>query len=198
MQLTSEALRELVRLLPIGIEAIFGSTPAQTSGPILVLLPPGPSTALPLLLLALSASASRPLVILSSPKLLISALEAKGERHPQPSVVVTHESVAEGVIEQVSELGRGICGVLVAGDTDKRLSSLARQAKGHGVTVGFWEDLWDMAEERGDLGITGAYTLPKADSGMAADSQLRTSRKPIPTSTRPARTGHPKCPVSRI
>lgn len=151
-------MRELIRLLPLGLEAMFVTPSAPLSGPILVLLPPGPSTALPLLLLALSVQTRRPLIILPSPRMLISALKAEDDTHGQPALVVTHESIAEGVIEQVAEVRRGRCGVLVAGDMGKRLAGLAREAEGHGVKVGFWEDMWSLAEGRDGPDAPGTHT----------------------------------------
>lgn len=166
--LTNDALTELLRLLPLGLRALFPfKAPAhQTTRPILVVLPPNPSTSLPLLLLALASSPESPIIVLPTPQLLIQALE-ETTAHPAPGIVLAHESIAEGVIEQVAEAMEGKCGVLIAGDTSRRLEPLGRKAAGHGVDVRFWEDLWTAAEDVEGLEIASksARVLLPRDRG---------------------------------
>jgi long-chain acyl-CoA synthetase len=73
---------------------------------------------------------------------------------------VTHESIAEGVIEQVAEVLRGKCAVLVAGDMQNRLVDTAKEAGRHGVEVAFWEDLWEAAEGQKDADEAGMNQSP--------------------------------------
>ena len=56
----------------------------------------------------------------------------------------------------MSEELRDKCAVVVAGDVDKKLQGLANKAGKHGVKVGFWEDLWDVAEDQEDANPEGA------------------------------------------
>lgn len=178
-QLTDEGLGELQRLLPLGIRALFPfkSPEHQTCRPILVLLPPTPSCSLPLFLLSLVSSPSNPLIILPSPQLLITALSGDSESHPQPGLVVTHESIAEDVIEQVAEVTNGNCGVLVAGDTVRRLESLGNKSAGHGVDVRFWEDLWDAAENFDRPDISSEHPPLHDPPARDADLMVRTNPK---------------------
>jgi long-chain acyl-CoA synthetase len=160
--LTNDALTELLRLLPLGLRALFPlkAPEHKTTRPILVVLPPNPSTSLPLLLLALASSLESPIIVLPTPQLLIQALE-ETKSHPAPGIVLAHESIAEGVVEQVAEAMEGKCGVLIAGDTTRRLEPLGRKAARHGVDVRFWEDLWTAAEDVDGLDIASkSVTLP--------------------------------------
>ncbi|KAI9633181.1 uncharacterized protein MKK02DRAFT_18555 [Dioszegia hungarica] len=142
--LTDTALAELTRLLPLGLSSLFPSL-ASSASPILVLLPPNPSTSLPLLLLSLASSPDQPLIVLPNPRVLTAALEATA--HAKPGLVVVHESLADGVVEQVMEESGG-CGVLVVGDTGEKYGGLASSAGSHGVVVRFWDEVWDAGEQQ--------------------------------------------------
>lgn len=147
MKLTDEALSEMLRLLPIGLKTLFPTLTASTTSPtpILTLLPPSPSTSLPLLLLQLSVPPSTPLVILPSPVLLSSALSSTA--HPQPAVVVVHASLVDDVLEQIWEDRGDKAGVLVVGDPQKEQYRVVENAKTRGMKVAWWEEIWEVAEK---------------------------------------------------
>ncbi|WVQ82846.1 hypothetical protein IAT38_004981 [Cryptococcus sp. DSM 104549] len=153
VQLTDEALKEIIRLIPIGISLLFPSSKISTSSPssIITLVPPSPSTSLPLLLLSLSATPDRPLVILPSPRLLTRALTATPETHPEAGVVVVFANLLEDVIEQIWEDKAGAVGVLVMGDVEKKTAAIVNRAREKGMVVHWWEEVWEVVEtEEGD------------------------------------------------
>lgn len=119
----------------------LSSNPALTS-PVVVLLPPNPRTSLPLLLLSLSSTASHPLIILPESRFLIPALTSND--HLSPGLIVVHESLAEGVVEQVMECEHA-CGVLVVGDPANH-TDLSTSARNHGMNVRFWDEVWEAGE----------------------------------------------------
>jgi long-chain acyl-CoA synthetase len=147
-QLTDEALAEILRIIPLGLRSVYSSlrkaTPESPSS-ILILLPPSRTASLPLLLLALKAPPNCPLIILPTPHLLTAALTAK--EHPNPGVIVVHESLAEDVIEQAWEDLSGTCGVCIFGDPDKMRKGAVMAAKKKGMDVAWWADLWDAGDE---------------------------------------------------
>nr|XP_031862082.1 uncharacterized protein CI109_002495 [Kwoniella shandongensis]KAA5529154.1 hypothetical protein CI109_002495 [Kwoniella shandongensis] len=150
VSLTDEALGEILRLLPIGLQLLFPSiaNPASPS-PILTLLPPSPTSALPLLLLSLSVRPNTPLIILPSPRLLTAGLTSKN--HPTPGVVVVHASLLDDVVEQVWEDCRDRVGILIVGDPQKDGASTVKNARAKGLEVHWWEEIWDVAEsEKGE------------------------------------------------
>ncbi|WVR03122.1 hypothetical protein IAU60_000112 [Kwoniella sp. DSM 27419] len=154
--LTDEGLTEIIRLLPIGLHLLFPSTASASSStpsPIAVLLPPSPTSALPLLLLALAAVPNEPLIVLPSPRTLSPAL--KGAGHPVPSIVVVQISLLEDVLEQILEDCTKPVGVLVVGDPEKSAARLSGPARSKGITVRWWEEVWDVAEspEAGKLDV---------------------------------------------
>ncbi|KAL7423590.1 hypothetical protein Q5752_001170 [Cryptotrichosporon argae] len=136
--LTDDGLAEITRLLPLGLRALF-----PTPGPIVTLLPPSPSTSLPLLLLSLSASPGRPLVVLPAPVFLTAALTSAA--HTRPAVVVVHASIAEDVVEQIWEDCGADTGVLLVGDGARTLGALVDAARARGMRAHWWDDLWDAA-----------------------------------------------------
>ncbi|OCF34867.1 hypothetical protein I316_03413 [Kwoniella heveanensis BCC8398] len=147
--LSDEALIEIIRLLPIGIELLFPHTASATKtsqAPILTLLPPSPTSALPLLLLSLSAAPNKPLVILPTPRLLTPALRGTG--HPAPAIVVIHVNLLDDVVEQVAEDCQGPVGILVIGDPQRTGAGLAKSAQNRGISIKWWEDIWEIAESR--------------------------------------------------
>ncbi|WWC67281.1 uncharacterized protein I206_101189 [Kwoniella pini CBS 10737] len=139
--ITDEGLTEITRLIPIGLSLLF---PLTETSSVVVLLPPSPSTSLPLLLLSVASTADKPLVILPSPTLLSSAIANKG-RHPPAGVVVIHVNLLEDVIEQLYE-NKSSAGVLVIGDPDKSTQGVVKIAKGKGINVKYWEEIWEIAE----------------------------------------------------
>lgn len=147
-QLTDEALKELVRLLPLGLRSLFphlSTNATKATTPIATLIPPSPTTALPQVLLALASAPSIPLIPLSSPSFLLKALTT--DAHPQPGLIVVHADLVDDVVEQVFEACDGTCGILVIGDPNKAKSTLLKSAKSNGVSVGWWEDIWEAGEK---------------------------------------------------
>ncbi|ORX35025.1 hypothetical protein BD324DRAFT_609750 [Kockovaella imperatae] len=147
VSLSQEALAELIRRFPIGLTSLFNLPTSNVSPrPILVLLPPSPVTALPLLILQLAATPSSPLVILPSPKLLTKALTPAADSHPVPGVLIVHQSLLEDVLEQAVEDCGDSLGIMVVGDNDKSQGPLVERAIGKGMKVHWWEDVWEAAE----------------------------------------------------
>ena len=109
---------------------------------IITLLPPSPSTALPLLLLQLAAVS--PLVVLSSPSQLATSLTSTDT--PPPAVVVVHVDLLDEVVEQVWEDKQGQTGVLVIGDPQKKRADIVKAAGARGMALKHWEEIWDIAE----------------------------------------------------
>ncbi|WVQ72284.1 hypothetical protein IAR50_001834 [Cryptococcus sp. DSM 104548] len=144
LDLTDEAFAEIVRLVPLGIELLFPRASAASVSSIVTLIPPSPVTSLPLLLLSLSAIPVRPLVILPSPRLLTSALTATS--HPAAGVVVVFADLLGDVLEQVYEDAGDKVGILVIGDAGKLQASLVEEARSKGLTVHWWEEVWEVAE----------------------------------------------------
>ncbi|WRT63250.1 uncharacterized protein IL334_000153 [Kwoniella shivajii] len=145
--LTDEALTEIIRLIPLGLSLLFpneSTANPSSSSPIVTLLPPSPTTSLPLLLLSISATPDRPLVILPSPRLLAPAL--KGTGHPAPGIIVIHISLLEDVIEQVYEDCGSTVGILIVGDPQKTGEDSVKAAQGKGLNVKWWEEIWEIAE----------------------------------------------------
>lgn len=143
MQLTNEALAEVARLVPLGLRALFPTLESDSPTPILTLLPPSPSTSLPLLLLALASEPRHPLLILDHPRHLQAALAGRG--HPAPSVLVLHASVFErGVALDALDLGSA-AGVLIVGDPERKFSAVAASAL-KGASVKWWEEIWEAGE----------------------------------------------------
>lgn len=145
--LTNEALAEVVRLVPLGLHALFPSLATATAAEplsIVTVLPPSPSTSLPLLLLSLSSEPRCPIVVLPHPRLLNLALGSTA--HPSPGLIVVHESVFKEAVEQVFEDSKAGAGILIVGDTERKHSQLATTATSRGLTVRWWEEIWDVAE----------------------------------------------------
>ncbi|EIW73123.1 hypothetical protein M231_06039 [Tremella mesenterica] len=175
--LTDEALQEILRLLPIGLQTLYPtlSTSPTAPTPILTLLPPSPTTSLPLLLLYLSSPPCSPLVVLPSPTLLTTALTATC--HPRPGLVVVHASIADDVLEQVLEDCHTSAGVLLVGDERKEKTDVMGSATSRGMTVHWWEEIWDAAEARSsttplpDAHFSDVhsyfYNIPKDDAPVA-------------------------------
>jgi long-chain acyl-CoA synthetase len=150
-QLTDESLHEILQLLPLGLKALFPSL----SGPILTLLPPSPSTSLPLLLLQLSSPS--PLIILPSPLFLTKALTSSA--HPKAGIIVVHVSLFDDVVEQVLEdCGQDVV-IVIVGDVEKGKHRLVESAKGRGMRVVWWEDIWAAAENAAEEGnVSGQFS----------------------------------------
>jgi long-chain acyl-CoA synthetase len=145
IQLTDEALAEILRLIPLGLSSLFPLSESTSSPtPILTLLPSSPSTSFPLLLLQLAVPPSTPLIVLPQPKQLSKALHST--LHPQPKLVVVHASLAEDVIEQVWEDCGHEVGVLIVGDPGKEHDQAVREAEEKGMIVKYWEEVWEGAE----------------------------------------------------
>ncbi|WVN88510.1 uncharacterized protein L203_103721 [Cryptococcus depauperatus CBS 7841] len=144
IKLTDEALAEIVRLIPLGLSILFPSSPASISS-IVTIIPPSSSTSLPLLLLSLSATPDRPLVILPTPRFFTYALTASGKAHPAAGIIVTCPNLLSDIIEQVFEDNRTV-GVLVVGDPEREQSGSVAQARERGLNVHWWEEVWDLAE----------------------------------------------------
>lgn len=125
--------------MPLGLKALFPglSSSAASPTPILTLLPPSPGTALPLLLLSLASKPGAPLVIVPDPSVLDAALAS--DAYPTPALLVVHESV----FPQVAALKSAAKGILIVGDVERKHAAAAKAA---GVSVKFWEDIWDAAE----------------------------------------------------
>ncbi|WWC57626.1 uncharacterized protein I303_100158 [Kwoniella dejecticola CBS 10117] len=141
--ITDEGLTEITRLIPIGLSLLFPSTEITST---VILLPPSPSTSLPLLLLSIASTANRPVVILPSPRLLSSAISEQVQNgHPAAGVVVIHVALLEGVLEQLYE-NKSSAGVLVIGDPEKSSDGLIDLAKNKGINVRYWEEIWEVAE----------------------------------------------------
>lgn len=145
-QLTDESLAEIIRLIPRGLNTLFDlSTDKESPSPILAVLPSSPSTALPLLLLHLSATPSTPLVVLPTPQMLTTALTEQAA-HPSVKLVVVYASLAEDVIEQVYEDRQNDIGILIVGDPNNEKDYAVQDAKSHGINVRYWEEIWEAAE----------------------------------------------------
>lgn len=144
-QLTDEALAEIVRLVPLGIHILFPGASSMSASSIVTLIPPSPNSALPLLLLSLSATPDRPLAILPNPRLLTAALTGHGS-HPAACIVVVFVDLLAEVVEQVWEGDGDKVGILVIGDEKKLQSSVVEQARRKGLTVHWWEEIWEVAE----------------------------------------------------
>jgi len=127
--------------VPLGIGKLF----PELSGSILTLLPPSPTTALPLLLLSLASRPKHSLVILPSPHLLRTALTSAS--HPTPGLLVIHESVVDGLA--VEALGRA--SVLIVGDPNQEHKAFAERAAKSGIAVKWWEQIWDAGETATDV-----------------------------------------------
>jgi len=140
-QLSDESLKDVVHLLPRGLRSLFPALNSNDKS-IITLLPPSPSTALPLLLLELSAVS--PLIILPDTVYFTMALTTTS--HPSPAVAVVHVDLLEDVVEQVLEDKHGETGVLVIGDPQRKRNDIVQAAGAKGMTVRFWEELWDVAE----------------------------------------------------
>lgn len=145
-QLTNEALTEIVRLVPLGLKALFSEQMGTVDSPksIVTLLPPSPSTSLPLLLLSLASQKSNPLVVLPSRSLLPAALESKD--HPAPGLLVLHESALTDAVDLDFQDLNG-AGILLVGDPNRRRAGPVADAIRHGVNVKWWEEIWDAAED---------------------------------------------------
>ncbi|KAK8844727.1 hypothetical protein IAR55_006577 [Kwoniella newhampshirensis] len=169
--LTDEALAEVLRLLPIGLELLFPRSSSPTSpSPIMTLLPPSPNSALPLLLLSLSVKPNAPLVILPSPRVLTTGLTAKG--HPVPGIVVVHASLFEDVAEQVWEDCRDKVGILIVGDPEKGEQNSVEITRGKGMEVHWWEEVWDVAESEKSEQVTVRAGMAALLSIFPADKRL--------------------------
>lgn len=144
-QLTDEALAEIVRLVPLGIHILFPGASPMSASSIVTLIPPSPSSALPLLLLSLSATPDRPLAILPNPRLLTAALTGHGS-HPAARIVIVFVDLLAEVVEQVWEGDGDKIGILVIGDEKKLQSSVVEEARRKGLTVHWWEEIWEVAE----------------------------------------------------
>ncbi|WVQ64344.1 uncharacterized protein L199_002506 [Kwoniella botswanensis] len=141
--ITDEGLSEIIRLLPIGLSFLFPNLPSPSS--IISLLPPSPSTSLPLLLLSIASTKDKPLVILPTPKLFSSSLRSTA--HPKAGIVVIYVNLLEDVIEEICESrGGSSVGILLVGDPQKKSESVVGQAKSKGITVKYWEEIWEVAE----------------------------------------------------
>lgn len=145
VQLTDEALAEIVRLVPLGIHILFPGASPMSASSIVTLIPPSPNSALPLLLLSLSATPDRPLAILPNPRLLTAALTGHGA-HPAAGIVVVFADLLAEVVEQVLEDDGDKVGILVIGDKKKLQSSVVEEARRKGLTVHWWEEIWEVAE----------------------------------------------------
>ncbi|KAL1408830.1 hypothetical protein Q8F55_005644 [Vanrija albida] len=134
--LTTEALAEVVRLVPLGLKALFPGLSGTKASPtpILTLLPPSPGTALPLLLLSLASKPGAPLVVVPDPSLLDAALTSTA--YPRPALLVVHESVFPQVVTRAAN-------ILIVGDTERKHAAVAKAAS---ATVRWWEEIWDAAE----------------------------------------------------
>lgn len=149
-QITNEALTELLRLVPLGLAAMFDlplgpSAETTTEAPIAVLLPPSPSTALPLLLLQLASPPGCPIIPLPSPTLLDAALNSTA--HARPRVLVVYVDLLEEALEQAFEdKGEGV-GALVVGDPDMGKRDIVERARRKGMKVHWWEDMWEEGEK---------------------------------------------------
>ncbi|WVW81314.1 hypothetical protein I302_103305 [Kwoniella bestiolae CBS 10118] len=141
--ITDEGLSEMIRLIPIGLSLLFPDSSSDGPSSIISLLPPSPSTSLPLLLLSIASTRDRPLVILPSPKLLSSSLRSNA--HPKAGIVVTDVDLLEDVIEEIYE-SQNSCGVLVIRDPARKSDKVIGQAKAKGINVKYWEDIWEVAE----------------------------------------------------
>ncbi|WWC90156.1 uncharacterized protein L201_005089 [Kwoniella dendrophila CBS 6074] len=143
--LTDEGLSEIIRLIPIGLSLLFPNIKSTKEDPssIITLLPPSPTTSLPLLLLSISSTPDKPLIILPKPNLLSQALESKN--HAQPGIIVIHLSLLHDVIEQAYETSSEI-GILLIGDPEKSSEIIIKTAKSKGIQIKYWEDLWEIAE----------------------------------------------------
>lgn len=144
-QLTDEALAEIVRLVPLGIEILFPRSSPMIASSIVTLIPPSPNSALPLLLLSLSATPHRPLAILPNPRLLTAALTGHGA-HPTAGIVVVFADLLAEVVVQVWEDEGDKVGVLIIGDENKLQRSVVEEARRKGLTIHWWEEIWEMAE----------------------------------------------------
>ncbi|UOH79436.1 hypothetical protein LQV05_000441 [Cryptococcus neoformans] len=145
VQLTDGALAEIVRLVPLGIQILFPRSSPMAASSIVTLIPPSPNSALPLLLLSLSAAPGRPLVILPNPRLLTAALIGHGA-HPPAGIIVIFADLLAEVVEQVWEDEGDKVGVLVIGDEKKLQRSVVEEARRKGLTVHWWEEIWEVAE----------------------------------------------------
>lgn len=84
-------------------------------------------------------------MVLPTPRQLTKALN--NDAHPPVKLVVVHASLAEDVIEQVWEDRDGYVGVLLVGDPQKEQDYVVQEARRKGMTVHYWEELWEAAEK---------------------------------------------------
>lgn len=81
--------------------------------------------------------------MLPHPRLLNLALD--NTSHPNPGLLVVHESIFPEVLEQLSE-SNSSAGILIVGDAERRHSDIAAKASRRGIVVKWWEEIWDVAE----------------------------------------------------